>query len=241
VKPGGTRALSGWIWLDTPFIHTWNATEAVPTTLVMPSIASGPGTPQSHQKRALPAGVNRPDLLGANDGELCFREHRVAVVIGIQASGSTVCLLAMLNGQRCSPLGPTPSECVSRDMERGRAETAGSDPCGFRFGKAAIASSRNLSPATLTTDRPPPCPPQMLLSALPVDILLEIIQYLPFTSITSLSALSKPWAAFIDTNESSIYRSTSKRYGFAPKGGFDDAPPPEGWKAWREYPLALPR
>jgi len=80
----------------------------------------------------------------------------------------------------------------------------------------------------------------MLLSALPVDILLEIIQYLPFTTIASLSAVSKPWAVLIDTNESSIYRDTSKRYGFSPKGGFDGAPPPEGWKAWREYPL-VPR
>ena len=81
----------------------------------------------------------------------------------------------------------------------------------------------------------------MLLSTLPVDILLEIIQYLPFEAITSLSALSKSWAALIKTNESPIYRSTSERYGFAPKGGFDDAPPPEGWKAWCEYPLARPR
>jgi len=81
----------------------------------------------------------------------------------------------------------------------------------------------------------------MPLSALPVDILLEIIQYLPFMAVGSLPALSKSWAAFVNANESSIYRSTSKSYGFSPKGGFHDAPPPEGWKAWCKYPLALLR
>ena len=80
----------------------------------------------------------------------------------------------------------------------------------------------------------------MLLFTLPVEILLEITQYLPFTAITSLSAVSRSWAATIDTNESMIYRDASKRYGFSPKGGFDGAPPSEGWKTWCEYPLALP-
>ena len=72
-----------------------------------------------------------------------------------------------------------------------------------------------------------------MLSVFPVEILLAVIEYLPFTAIASLSALSKPWAAFMDTNESLIYHSASKRYGFVPKG--DVAVPPEGWKAWREY------
>ena len=45
----------------------------------------------------------------------------------------------------------------------------------------------------------------------------------------------------MDANETPIYHDASKRYGFAPEGDFDDAPPPEGWKAWREYHLARPR
>lgn len=79
----------------------------------------------------------------------------------------------------------------------------------------------------------------MILSALPVEILLEIIQHLPIKVLLSLSTLSKTWAAFVGANESSIYHSASKRYGFAPNGDVDA--PPEGWKAWREYPLAPSR
>ena len=74
----------------------------------------------------------------------------------------------------------------------------------------------------------------MKLSVLPVEILLEIIQYLPFKAIGSFSTLSKEWAAFVDANESPIYHNASKRYGFVPKD--DVVAPPEGWKAWCEYP-----
>ena len=83
-------------------------------------------------------------------------------------------------------------------------------------------------------------PSAVMLSALPVEIVLEIIQRLPVATLASLSALSKPWAAFMDANESSIYHGASKRYGFAPIGDPNAAPPPEGWKAWREFLLAHP-
>jgi hypothetical protein len=69
----------------------------------------------------------------------------------------------------------------------------------------------------------------MILSALPVEILLEIIQCLPLKTITLFSGLSKSWAALMATNESSIYHSISERYGYV-----SEIPPPEGWKAWGE-------
>jgi len=78
-----------------------------------------------------------------------------------------------------------------------------------------------------------------MLSALPVEVLLEIIQRLPFRTVVSLSALSKSWATFMGTNESSIYHSISKRYRCSPEGDFD-TPPPEGWRAWREWSPACP-
>lgn|ERR1700753_3752731 len=74
---------------------------------------------------------------------------------------------------------------------------------------------------------------QVMLSTLPAEILLEIIQFLPFTTIaSSLPTLSKSWATFMDTNESSIYHSISKRYGYA-DSGVDT--PSDGWKAWCEW------
>ncbi|KAF9643602.1 hypothetical protein BDM02DRAFT_3123197 [Thelephora ganbajun] len=78
-----------------------------------------------------------------------------------------------------------------------------------------------------------------MLSQLPVETLLEIIQWLPFTTITSLPTLSKSWAAFIDTNESSIYHGISKRYGYTPKDDPDTTVPPEGWKAWFTHKLEI--
>ena len=75
---------------------------------------------------------------------------------------------------------------------------------------------------------------RMMLSVFPVEILLDIVQWLPFTTVASLSALSKSWATFMNTNEPSIYHSISKRYGYIPKSGSDEAAPPEGWKAWCE-------
>lgn len=75
-----------------------------------------------------------------------------------------------------------------------------------------------------------------MMLMLPTEILLEIIQCLPFTTITLLPTLSRSWAAFMTTNESSIYRNISKRYGYAPEGDLDAAAPSEGWKAWCEQP-----
>jgi len=77
-----------------------------------------------------------------------------------------------------------------------------------------------------------------MLSVFPVEVLLEIIQWLPFGTVGSLSALSKSWSTFMETNESSIYHNMSKRYGYIPKGDSNPADPPEGWKAWCEYPPA---
>ena len=74
-----------------------------------------------------------------------------------------------------------------------------------------------------------------MLSTLPVEILLEIIQYLPLTTIGSLPTLSKSWATFMSTNEPSIYFNVSREYGYA---GSDAAAPSEGWKAWCELSLA---
>ena len=71
----------------------------------------------------------------------------------------------------------------------------------------------------------------MTLSALPVEILLEILQFLPITTIVSLHGLSKSWAAFLATNESSIYHNISKRHGYTSEGDLDAAAPSEGWKA----------
>ena len=73
-----------------------------------------------------------------------------------------------------------------------------------------------------------------MLSALPVEISLEIIQCLPLTTIVSLSSLSKPWATFMTTNESSIYHHISKRYDYVSGDDTDAAVPPEGWKSWCE-------
>ena len=75
---------------------------------------------------------------------------------------------------------------------------------------------------------------QTMLSALPVETLLEIIQYLTVSTIASLSTLSKSWAMFMATNESSVFRSISKRYGCISEGEEDSAAPPEGWKVWCE-------
>jgi len=71
-----------------------------------------------------------------------------------------------------------------------------------------------------------------MISVLPAEILLDILQWLPFTTLASLSTLSKSWAAFMGANESSIYHGISKRYGYTPKGDSDAGAPPEGWKAW---------
>jgi hypothetical protein len=71
-----------------------------------------------------------------------------------------------------------------------------------------------------------------MLSALPVEILMEIIQWLPFTTIASLSTLSKSWATLMAANEPSIYHSTSMRHGYADPG---TVAPSEGWKAWCEW------
>lgn len=79
-----------------------------------------------------------------------------------------------------------------------------------------------------------------MLSALPTEILLEIIQWLPSTTLALLPALSKSWITFMDTNESSIYHTVSKRYGYFPNGG-SDAAPPQGWKVWCECPLVHQR
>ena len=73
-----------------------------------------------------------------------------------------------------------------------------------------------------------------MLSVLPTEILLDIIQWLPFTTLAALSTLSKSWAIFMDTNESSIYHSISKRYGHILKGESGATAPPEGWKTWCE-------
>ena len=73
-----------------------------------------------------------------------------------------------------------------------------------------------------------------MLSTLPVETLLEIIQHLPISTITSLSALSKSWAAFMAANEQSIYFRVSKRYGYTSEGDANPNAPPGGWKAWRE-------
>ena len=76
-----------------------------------------------------------------------------------------------------------------------------------------------------------------MLSTLPVEILLEIVRYLPFTTIGSFSTLSKSWATFMDTNESSIYHNISKKYGYTDS---DAATPLAGWKAWCElFPMHL--
>ena len=73
-----------------------------------------------------------------------------------------------------------------------------------------------------------------MLSTLLVEILLEIVQYLPFTTIGSFSTLSKSWETFMDTNESSIYHNISKKYGYTDS---DAAAPSGGWKAWCELSL----
>jgi len=107
-------------------------------------------------------------------------------------------------------------------------------------GTTAIAGWRNLSPESHlqpTDFRPAP----NMLSTLPVEILLKIIQQLPFRTVVSLSVLSKSWAAFMETNESSIYHSISKRCGYAPDGNLDATPPPEGWRAWCEWSLTYSR
>ncbi|KAF9789196.1 hypothetical protein BJ322DRAFT_1177087 [Thelephora terrestris] len=71
-----------------------------------------------------------------------------------------------------------------------------------------------------------------MLSSLPVETLFEILQYLSLSTIASLSTLSKSWLAFMTTNESSIYRNISMRYGCTSGDGEDSAGPPGGWKAW---------
>jgi F-box domain len=56
----------------------------------------------------------------------------------------------------------------------------------------------------------------MILSQLPVDIVLEILDYLPLrTLIAALPLLSKSWAGFMKVNESSIFHYAAIRYGFS--------------------------
>ena len=74
----------------------------------------------------------------------------------------------------------------------------------------------------------------MMLLVFPAEILLDIIRWLPSTTIASLYTLSKSWAAFMTTNESSIYHSISKRYGYTIESGSDTTAPSEGWKVWCE-------
>jgi hypothetical protein len=87
--------------------------------------------------------------------------------------------------------------------------------------------------STLATDQSQPCSAaartEAMLSTLPTEILLEIIQGLPPKTIASLPALSKSWATFMATNESSIYHFISKQHGYADS---DAVAPPEGWKTW---------
>ena len=78
------------------------------------------------------------------------------------------------------------------------------------------------------------------LSTLPVEVLLEIIQRLPISTVAALSALSKSWAAFVAANESSIYHSIPRRYGYAPESDTSSTVPPDGWKALCEFPLQNP-
>lgn len=73
-----------------------------------------------------------------------------------------------------------------------------------------------------------------MLSALPVEILLEIIRSLPLATVASLSTLSKSWAKCMASNESSIYHDISKRYGYISEGDSGDDTPTEGWKTWCE-------
>ena len=75
-----------------------------------------------------------------------------------------------------------------------------------------------------------------MLFALPVETLLDIIQYLPIATVTSLSTLCKSWATFMDTNESSIYHNVSKQYGYALEGDPEDIAPSDGWKARCKQP-----
>ena len=75
-----------------------------------------------------------------------------------------------------------------------------------------------------------------MLSTFPAEILVDIIQHLPLAAIVSLSTLSKSWATFMITSESSIYQGLSELYGYAPKGRSDAAAPAEGWKAYCEWP-----
>jgi hypothetical protein len=114
-------------------------------------------------------------------------------------------------------------------------------------GRVAIVAASSVTAScpqphfsTLATDRPQLCRAaartETMLSTLPVEILLDIIQGLPPKTIASLPALSKSWATFMATNESSIYHFTSKRHGYADS---DAAAPPEGWKAWCKCPWEI--
>jgi hypothetical protein len=104
-----------------------------------------------------------------------------------------------------------------------------------RYCRTYLLHSLSIVWFTLATGRPWFCFYLAdMLSVLPAETLLEIIGCLPFTTIASLSILSKPWAAFMTTNESSIYRNISKRYGYASDGGSCTIAPSEGWKSWCE-------
>ena len=78
-----------------------------------------------------------------------------------------------------------------------------------------------------------------MLSVLPVEILLDIIQSLPLTTVASFSALSKSWAKFMIANESSMYHNLSKQYGYTLEGDSGNAAPAEGWKTWCKLPSGV--
>jgi F-box-like len=59
-----------------------------------------------------------------------------------------------------------------------------------------------------------------MLDILPVEKVLEILEYLPVQTLHSLLLVSRDWEIFIQENETSIYRKAALLHGFLPSSDF---------------------
>jgi len=71
----------------------------------------------------------------------------------------------------------------------------------------------------------------MVLNSLPPEIVLYIFSYLPLSSLSQLSCLSRPWNTFLLQHEATVYRRAAFLHGFID----DDSVSLESMKSSNRY------
>jgi len=71
----------------------------------------------------------------------------------------------------------------------------------------------------------------MVLNSLPPEIVLYIFSYLPLSSLSQLSCLSRPWNTFLLQHEATVYRRAAFLHGFID----DDSVSLESMKSSNKY------